>query len=242
MRPSPPLVVSALLLVAAPALAGDLTIRQRTTTSAAGRSDIREEMQYAHGNVLAIDAVDTRTIVDVATRTMTVADKAKKTYFVMSFDDLRKQGDAVRRRVAKMPPDVRKMLEEMLGSGGAVTLRPTGKHETIAGFQASEQELSGGPFRGTIWTTDAIELPEGVRRWRELAAAATAEGGPARPLAEALARVSGLPLRSTMTATVGPASFTTTIEVLEASTKTPPPDKLALPPGFARVDAPLDGL
>ena len=153
---------------------------------------------------------------------------------------MRKQAEAVRSRVAKMPADVRKMLEEMLGSGGPVTLKPTGKHEKIAGFDASEQELSGGPFHGSIWTTDAIELPDGVRRWRELAAGATAEGGPARPLAEALARVHGLPLRSAMTATVGPGSFTTTIEVLEASTKAPPPEVLALPAGFTRVDAPTD--
>jgi hypothetical protein len=234
------IVVSGVLLLAAVASAGDLTIRQRTTTSAAGQTNTREEMQYAHGDVLVIDAPDTRTIVDVVARTMTVADKAKKTYFVMTFDDMRKQADAVRERVAKMPPDVRKMLEEMLGSGGAVTLTPTGKHEKIAGYTASEQQLSGGPFHGSIWTTDAIELPDGVRKWRELAAGATAEGGPARPLAEALARVRGVPLRSTMTATVGPGSFTTTIEVLEASTKPPPSDVLALPPGFTKVDAPIE--
>jgi len=231
-------VVCGVLLLAAPAFAGDLTIRQRTTTSAGGQTNTREEMQYAHGDVLVIDAPDTRTIVDVAARTMTVADKAKRIYFVMTFDDLRKQSDAVRERVAKMPPDVRKMLEEMLGSGGTVTLTPTGKQEKIAGYAASEQELSGGPFHGSIWTTDAIQLPDGVRKWRELAAGATAEGGPARPLAEALARVRGVPLRSTMTATVGPGSFTTTIEVLEASTKPPPSEVLALPPGFTKVEAP----
>jgi hypothetical protein len=43
-----------------------------------------------------------------------------------------------------------------------------------------------------------------------------------------------------MTATVGPGSFTTTIEVLEASTKPPPSEVLALPPGFTKVDAPLE--
>jgi hypothetical protein len=240
MRPSGVLVTSGFLLLATAAAAGDLTIRQRTTTSAGGRTDTREEMQYAHGDILVIDAPDTRTIVDVAARTMTVADKAKKTYFVMTFDDMRKQADAIRARVAKMPPDVRKMLEEMLGSGGVVTLTPTGKHEKIAGYMASEQELSGGPFHGSIWTTDAIELPEGVRRWRELAAEATSEGGPARPLAEALARVRGVPLRSTMTATVGPGSVTTTIEVLEASTKAPPSEVLALPAGFTKVAAPIE--
>ena len=220
MNRSGSLLICGLLLVAPAARAGDLTIRQRTTTNAAGQTSTREEMQYAHGDLLVIDAADTRTIVDVAAKTMTVADKAKKTYFVMTFDDMRKQAEAVRSRVAKMPADVRKMLEEMLGSGGAVTLKPTGKHEKIAGFDASEQELSGGPFHGSIWTTDAIELarrrPPVARARRGARRRRADRRGRSR---EALARVHGLPLRSAMTATVGPGSFTTTIEVLEASTK-----------------------
>jgi hypothetical protein len=233
MRPLESAVL-ALLVAAAAAHAGDLTIRQRSTTSAGGKTQTREEMQYVHGNLLVIDAPDSRTIVDVDAKTMTVADKAKKAYFVMTFDDMRRQGEAVRDRVQKMPPEVRSMLEQMMGSGGPVTLKPTGKHETIAGYKANEQSLSGGPFHGSIWTTDAIALPEGVRKWRELAAAATAEGGPGRPLAEALARVPGVPLRTSMTATVGATSFTRGTEVLEASTKSPPAEALRLPPGYTK--------
>src|SRR5262249_41329627 len=170
MRRSPAALVPALLLVAAAARADDLTIRQRTTISGDGRSETREEMQYAHDDLLVIDAPDTRTIVDVAAKTMTVADKQKRTYFVMSFDDMRRQAEAVQERARRMPPDVRKMLDEMLGNGAPITLVPTGKRETIAGYPATEQALSGGPFRGAIWTTDAIAPPAGVRKWRELSA------------------------------------------------------------------------
>ena len=226
------------LLVAGVAFADDLTLRQRTTTTSGGHSLSREETQYAHGDLLVIDASDTRTIVDVGAKTMTVADKQKKTYFVMTFDDMRRQAEAVQARADKMPPDVKKMLDEMLGAGATITLEPTGKHDTIAGYVANEYALSGGPFRGSFWTTDAIALPEGVRKWRELSASATAPASPARQLAQALARVKGVPLRTGMAATAGQGTFSTASEVLEVSTKAPPADVLAVPPGFTQTPSP----
>jgi|SRR5215468_3804708 len=238
MGPRSCLVGAALILVAGVAFAGDLIVRQRTTTTGGGRSLAREETQYAHGDLLVIDAADTRTIVDVAAQTMTVADKSKKTFFVMTFDDMRRQADAVQERTNKMPPDVKKMLDEMLGAGATVTLKPTGKRDTIAGYVADEYALSGGPFRGSIWTTDAIAVPEGVRKWRELSASATAAAGPARPLAQALAQVHGMPLRIGMAATLGQDTVTTATEVLEVNTKEPPADVLTVPRGFARVSMP----
>jgi len=237
MRALPALVVPALLLAAA-AHAGDLTIRQRTTTGGGQNAETREETQYAHGDTLVIDGKDQRTIVDVAARTMTLADKTRKTYFVVTFDDMRKQADAMQKKLEEMPRQERGMMDEMLGSGAAVTLQPTGRRETIAGYQANEYVLSGGPFRGAVWTTDALALPEGVRKWRELSASATAQKGPARQLAEALAHAKGVPLRTTMSATIGPGTFSTSTEAVEVTTAPPPPDVLVVPPGFTRVAAP----
>lgn len=237
MRSLPGLVLPGLAL-AVVAHAGDLVIRQRTTTSAGGQTTTRQETQYARGDLLAIDATDTRTIVDVAAKTMTIADKSRRQYFTMTFDDMRRQAEAVQGRKQRMPPDVKRMLEEMLGGGAPITLSATGARETIAGHQASEHRLSGGPFRGAIWTTAEIALPDGVRRWRELAAASTAATGPARPLAQALAQASGVPLRTSITATVGQGTVTTATEVLEVRTAPPPPDVLTVPPGFTRVAPP----
>jgi hypothetical protein len=236
MRAGTALAMSLVLMGVA--LGGDLTLRQRTTTTSSGQSFTREERQYAHGDLLVIDAADTRTIVDVSAQTMTVADKEKKTYFVMTFEDMRRQAEAVQSRAAKMPPDVKKMLDEMLGVGAKFTLKPSGKRDTIAGYDTAEYTLSGGPFRGSIWTTDAIETPDGVRRWRELSAAATASAGPARPLAQALSQVKGTPLRVGMAATTGRGSFSTASEVFEVSTKPVPSDVLAVPRGFTRIATP----
>jgi hypothetical protein len=232
MRRAPVIVF---LLLATPAIGGDLTIRQRTSP---GSSPPREETQYAHDNLLVIDGPDTRTIVDVDARTMRVADKRARTWFEMSFDDLRRQAEAVQRRARAMPPEARKMMDELLGSGDAVRLAPTGRRETIAGFPATEQALKGGPFEGSIWTTDAVSVPEGVRRWRELSADSTSAAGPARPLTQALARVHGLPLRTSMTAKVGGSTFATATEVLEVRQTPVPRSVLEIPAGFKKTAAP----
>jgi hypothetical protein len=229
------LVPILILLAASIAHAGDLTIRQRTML---GGVAPRDETQYAHDALLVIDATDTRTIVDVDARTMKVADKRTRTWFELTFDDLRRQADAVQRRARAMPPKERKMLDELLGGNGAVTLEPTGRKAKIAGFQATEQALKGGPFAGSIWATDAVAVPEGVRRWRELSADSTSAAGPARPLTQALAQVRGLPLRTSMTANIGGTTFATSTEVLEVRKSTIPRDVLQVPAGFTRVPAP----
>jgi hypothetical protein len=236
MRPRTAAAGALVLLVATAALGGDLVLRQRTTTGTGGRSFVREETQYVHGDLLVIDAPDSRTIVDVGAKTMTVADKQRKTYAVVTFDDLRRQAEEIQERAKHMPADVKKMLDEMLGTGAPITLEPTGKHDTIAGYAATEYTLSGGPFRGSIWTTDALSVPEGVRKWRELSADATAKEGPTRALAQALAQVKGMPLRTGMAATLGKqGTFTTATEVLEVKTTPAPDDVLVVPPGFTKT-------
>ena len=237
MRAAFALVVPALLLATA-AQAGDLTVRQRTTTGGGRNAQTREETQYAHGDTLVIDGPDERTIVDVGARTMTIADKRRKTYFVLTFDQMRAQADAVQKKLQDMPRQERGMMDEMLGSGTPVTLQPTGKKQTIAGYEATEYALRGGPFQGSVWTTEALALPEGVRKWRELSASATAQKGPGRQLAEALAHAKGVPLRTTMTATIGPGTFSTSTEAVEVSTAPPPPDVLVVPPGFTKTAPP----
>ena len=237
MRAAFALVVPALLLATA-AQAGDLTVRQRTTTGGGRNAQTREETQYAHGDTLVIDGPDERTIVDVGARTMTIADKRRKTYFVLTFDQMRAQADAVQKKLQEMPSQERGMMDQMLGNGAPVTLQPTGRKETIAGYEATEYALRGGPFQGSVWTTDALALPEGVRKWRELSASATAQKGPGRQLAEALAHAKGVPLRTTMTATIGPGTFSTSTEAVEVITAPPPPDVLVVPPGFTKTAPP----
>ena len=164
MKRSGLLLICGLLLVAPAARAGDLTIRQRTTTNAAGQSITREETQYAHGDLLVIDAADTRTIVDVVAKTMTVADKAKKTYFVMTFDDMRKQAEAVqfargedaRRRPQDARGDARERGRRSRSSPPASTRRSPGSTRASRSCPAGRStDRSGPPTRSSFPTASA---------------------------------------------------------------------------------------
>lgn len=228
----------AILLAVLPAWAGDLTIKQRTTTTAGDKSDVREEMQYVTGDTMVVDGKDARTIIDVAKQTVTVADKEKKTWFLMTFADMREQAEAVQKQIESMPPEARKQMEAMLGKDSPVVVTPTGKHEKIAGYDAAEHTVSGGPFNGVIWTTTELAMPEGITKWRELSAKTMAANGPGRRLSEALASVKGVPLRTTMTATMGANQFTTKAEAVEVHAAKPAADLLRVPEGYTKVDMP----
>ncbi|HEV7732815.1 MAG TPA: hypothetical protein VGR62_11660 [Candidatus Binatia bacterium] len=227
-----------LLLTALPVWAGDLAIKQRTTTTSGDKSDVREETQYITATKMVVDGSDARTIVDVDKQTVTVADKEKKTWFQMTFADMREQAESVQKQIEKMPPEARKQMEAMLGKDTPVTITPTGKTETIAGYPAAEHTVAGGPFNGILWATTAIAMPEGIVKWRELSATTMAAEGPGRRLSEALAKVKGVPLRTTMTAKMGPNEFTTTAEAVEVKEMTPPADLMRVPDGFTKVETP----
>lgn len=228
----------AVLLAVQPVWAGDLAIKQQTTTTAGDKSDVREEMQYVTGDLMVVDGPDARTIIDVGKQTVTVADKEKKTWFVMTFADMREQAEAVQKQIDSMPPEAKKQMEAMLGKDTPVVVTPTGKREKIAGYDASEHSVAGGPFNGVIWTTTEVSMPQGITKWRQLSAQTMAANGPGRRLSEALASVEGVPLRTTMTATMGDNQFTTKAEAVEVKEAKPPADVLRVPDGYSKVDTP----
>ena len=101
-----------------------------------------------------------------------------------------------------------------------------------------EHTVAGGPFNGVLWATTKISMPDGITRWRELSATTMAAKGPGRRLSEALAKVKGVPLRTTMTAKMGANEFTTTAEAVEVREVAPAADVLRVPDGFAKVATP----
>lgn len=46
-------------------------------------------------------------------------------------------------------------------SAAAVTLKPTGRREKIVGYEAKKHALEGGPMTGSVWVTDALQIPGG---------------------------------------------------------------------------------
>lgn len=226
------------LLVALPAAAEDLVIKQRTTMGSGGDTRTTEETQYVTDELVVVESPESRTLVDLQGESMTIADKEKKTFFDITFIELQKQGEAVQKKMAELPPEARKQMEGMFGKGEPVVVTATGKTEKIAGFTAKEYTLKGGPFDGTVWATEDMPVPVAMTKWRELSSKSAAHKGPAEQLTKALASVQGVPLRTTLTTKMGGGTLTNATEVLEVTRASPPADVQKVPDGFTKVSAP----
>lgn len=211
--------------------AADLTVRQRVTTTGP-RAETHEATEYVTATRRITDDPTHRTIVDLEAKTLTVLDKTKKTYTVTTFDELRQQMDRARKRLDALPPEARKMMGAM---DAEVTLQPTGKSEKIAGHEAKEYALAGGPTTGTVWATEEIAMPSKAEDWDKFRGALGSANGPGSKLGEAMAKLKGFPLRTNVTYVAGPITAGFATEVLSVVEQSPPPDVVALPADAKKV-------
>jgi hypothetical protein len=241
-------VFLALLVIVAigPADAKDLTLRQRLTTGGP-QSASHESMQYWTSDKLITDDPDTRVIIDFAAETMTMVDKQKHTYHTQTFAQMRQRSEAaqadMKKHMESLPPQAREMMDKMgMGSTGAevaVSVKPTGKSEKIAGYEAKEYAIEVGSMRGSVWATEALQPPGGAKA-TEAFGRMLGSAGPGAKISQAMLSVKGVPLRTTMSM-MGPHGFTTTTEVIEVSEKSPPPDVMQVPAGFKKTEQPEFG-
>jgi hypothetical protein len=235
-----------LIVAAGPADAKDLTLRQRLTTGGP-QSDSHESMQYWTTDKLINDDPDMRVIIDFAGETMTMIDKKRHSYHTQTFAQMRQRSEAAQAEMKKhmesLPPQAREMMDKMgMGSKGtevAVSVKPTGKSEKIAGYEANEYAMEVGPMRGSVWATEALQPPGGIKA-TEAFGRMLGSAGPGAKISQAMLSVKGVPLRTTMGST-GPHGFTTTTEVIEVSEKAPPPDVMQVPAGFKKTEQPEFG-
>jgi hypothetical protein len=221
--------------------AKDLVLRQRVTTTGV-RSETHEATQYWTANRTVTDSPDNRVIVDLGAETMTVADKRQKTYFTQTFAEMRHQAEAMKAAMQKqmedMPPQARDMMNKMgMGPDVAVSVKPTGKSEKIAGYEAKEYAIEGGPMTASVWATDALTPPGGIKA--QEAMGKMMAGAPGSRFSQAISEVKGVPLRITVHSTAGGTQgFGSTSEVVEVTEKTPPAEVMQVPAGFKKVAAP----
>jgi hypothetical protein len=243
MRRLPLLLVLLLLAIAAPVSAGDLMLKSTVTTSGGPKGGTREETEWLTPTRIVNDSADERSIIDLDAKTVTIADKAQRTWFTMDMNALRKQAEDVQTQMQKLPPEAQQMMEKMMGKPGEATLQPSGKTEKIAGYEAKEYVIKAGVMSGSLWVTDALQPPFDVAKWQEYAASAMMPKGPGRGIAEAFAKIRGIPLRRTMTASgLGGQgqTFTSSMEVVEVKQTSPPPDVLKVPDGYKQTKPPTD--
>jgi len=221
------------LSLAAPVGAKDLVVRQRSATGVPGTAP-REEMVYFAGSKVVNDSAAARTIVDLDAQTITAADKTKRTYTVVTFDELGAQLEMLRKELDKLPPEAKKMMGALFEEGPPVAVKPTGKTDTIAGYPAAQYALAGGPYTGSVWTTESIPTPAEFRRWKRIEQSSGASRGPGRQLGEAMEKLKGFALRTHIETKTAGQSFVVSSEVLDVKEASPPAEMLSVPFGFTR--------
>lgn len=237
------LVLSLLVLsLLSPSLAGakDLVVRQRVVPGADAPED--EQTRYVTSHAIVTDAPRFRTTVDWQGKTLTIVDKRRKVYTQTTFDDMErrmKESETPKLRPLpdRMPPQLQKNLEQLQRNREAaavpVTVTPVPGKEAIAGYDTQQYLLSGYGVDGDVWAADAIALPGQVR---ELLHARTGNGQLMVRIARAFGRVSGLPLRTTVTVTFGSQKATVSTETIEITEKAPPPELLTPPGDYTKID------
>ena len=225
-------VVVGSLLLASAVEAKDLIVRQRS--GGLGGQPPGEETVYLTDDRIVTDSAATRVIVDLGPKTITSIDKPKKVYSVLTFDELRAQMDALRKTLDSLPPESRKQVGALLDDSGPVTVKESGKTETIAGYTAKEYAVSGGPYSGSIWTTSAVTTPPSFTKWKSIE---RSHGGAAQRLGEAMEKIEGFPLRTRIEIKSGQQPVVLSNEVLEVKGGSPPADVMAVPKGFTKQEA-----
>ena len=227
------IVVALLGIVLASSVAAkDLTLRQRTAVGPPGAPS-REETVYLVGSKVVSDSPVSRTIVDLDAKTITTVDKTKRTYGVVAIDSIGAEMEEMRKQVEMLPPEERKKLGGMFDDV-PVTVTPTGKTDTIAGYSASEFALKGGPYAGSVWVTEALPTPSEFKRWKTIEGSMGGLMGAGRRLGEAMSSLNGFPLRSRVETTAHRRVFVVSSEVLEVKEASAPAEALQVPAGFTR--------
>jgi hypothetical protein len=218
-------VVLALFVgIAGPALAKDLVIVERVSGRPAATAPY-ERTEYLTPTLRAVDGPYSRTVVDAKTRTVTVIDKEDRTYWQVSFDSLRRETDALAANTHAKDPRFKL----------PVTLKATGTTETIAGHPAAEYALGGGYPDGSVWLAKDIETPADPALWKDWSGLGARLGMDGK-VADVVAGMKGVPLRTVTTTTGIPAKVTVTAEATAVREGAPPADLTAIPDGYTRAN------
>jgi len=211
----------------------DLVLRRRIGVDQPG-TVVRETVYYWSDTRRVADDPRFRTIFDRSAKTVTVVDKSNRTYYVRTFDDLLRMRETLRKRFESLSLDDRKSW----GLDERVTLTPTGQSEKIAGYEANEYQIDGGPIGGTVWIAEGIKTGTEWPDWEKIEATVGSAGYAGRQLAEAINQLGGFPVRTSMKFTVAGRPESAVAEVVEVRKMSLPPEMLAIPDRFEKVPAP----
>jgi hypothetical protein len=176
------LAAAALSLLAAPALAEDLTVVFKTTgTGGAGTNT-----HYFSNDKMRMGDANSETIMDYAAGRIVSVDHKKKEYSEITFAEMEaglkaaaaKMDEAsaqMQQQMASMPPAMREKMEQMMGGGASAVSVTKGGTRQVAGYTCQDYTLAMGQAMSTkVCATTALQYPMDYRKYQALAGSAAA--------------------------------------------------------------------
>lgn len=209
----------------------DLLIK-RKVVAAAGPLD---SSVYWGSRYRITDDATRRISFDREAKTVTVLDKKSNAYFTITFDQVLEQRKKQDDRFEALPAEERAKV----GLDKPIELTATGKSETISGHVAKEYSFNTPQMKGAVWLAESIAPPVSWAEWNDVIANIESSGYAGRRLSEAIARINGYPVRSSLDVTLGTQRATMTLEVTEVAFGKIPDEIVQLPTGAIKAEAPI---
>ena len=165
-------------LLAAPALAEDLTVVFKTT----GAGGAGTTTQYFSSDKVRMGDADSETIMDYGAGRIVSVDHKKKEYSEITFAEMEAglkataaKVDQMQEQMASMPPAMREKMEQMMGGAASSVTVTKGGTRQVAGYTCQDYTLAMGQTMTTkLCATTALQYPMDYRKYQALAGSAAA--------------------------------------------------------------------
>jgi hypothetical protein len=228
-------------------MADDMTVISKVSTN--GQPGGTQTNYISSEHVRRSESKGNDVIIDLKNGTMTNIDTKKKTYFIMTTQDMEAMQAAMAARMND--PKMKQAMAMMQGMSSSMAsdteVKKTGVTRKVAGYACEEWFISmGGMLNMTECVTNDLKYP--VQSWAALADfqesmrksmsfGSSAKAG--TDYAEKMKSIKGFPVASTSTVDAGITKITTAIEVTDVSRAPIPASTWDVPARFAKVENPM---
>jgi len=247
-----------ILAIGLPALAQDLTITSKVTRDGGAPETTTSYLSSDHARMASANGNEV--IVDFKSGTMTTLDAKRKTYSVITREELDAMAAKVKERMnspemkkaqeqmKNLPPEAQERMKAMMGSMFTVNVEKIGTHRTIAGYPCENWMITMGQMTKTEeCLTNDLKLPlkswEMYRGYSDMMKNMMAAMGPmARnfdAMMEQMKKAKGFPLATTTSVEVMGRKSTSTSEVTSIKEGRIPAAAWEIPAGYKKVESPI---
>ncbi len=247
MRSFRSIAVAAVLALALPVAAEDLTLTSKVTD----QRGTRTKTSYMTSDKMRMSGQgpgDQDLVIDSAAQKMIFINTAKKEYSETTFAEMAQMQQQMAARMNAMReqmkgnPQGAAMMDKMMGPGGMFEVKVTKGTggRTVAGYACENYTMTmGGMMTQELCTSTALKPPAAFFDMMKHAMGGGPMGDRMAPMFEELKKLNGVPLASTMTVSMMGRDMKTTEEVTEVSKAPIPASTFAVPEGYTKVASPM---